>query len=250
VGEGLSTRERRALEVQRAVGWLCAPLWLPLCAALVRWPFRWRVEGLPELRREYRRLRRASDRPLLVCANHLTMLDSAVVAHALGSAGFYLRDFGALPWNVPEQRNFASTWWKRALVWLMKCIPVVRGGDRRAVAATLERVIAVMQRGDVALVFPEGQRSRSGRVDAEASTYGVGRILKALPGCRVLCVYARGEKQESWSALPARDQRFRVSLACFEPKTDHAGLRGSLDLTRQVLARLAELERRHFDAGH
>ena len=33
----------------------------------------------------------------------------------------------------------------------------------------------------------------------------------------------------------------------FEPKTDLGGLRGSLDITRQILARLADLERRHFD---
>lgn len=245
----LPGRDRLSLWVQRGAGWLLAPLWLPLCAALVRWFFRWRVEGLAEARREYARLRGESSQPLLVCPNHLTMLDSALVAHALGSWPWYLLHYSSLPWNVPERRHFASTWWKRVLVYLMKCVPLERGGDRRAVGASLDRLTHVMRRGDVALVFPEGQRGRSGRVDPETTTYGIGRIVKALPRCRVLCVYLRGDKQESWSGLPARDQSFRVYLDCFEPKTDHRGLRGSVDLSRQILLRLAALERKHFDAG-
>lgn len=245
----LSRRDRVTLELQRGVGLLLAPLWVPVCAALVRWFFGWRVENVAEVRRQYKQLRRESAQALLVCPNHLTMLDSAVVAHALGSWPWYLAHYPSLPWNVPERRNFASSWWKRVVVFLLKCVPVERGGNRKAVGASLDRLIYVMERGDVVMAFPEGQRSRTGRVDPDATTYGIGRIVKALPRCRVLCVYLRGEKQESWSDLPARNQRFRVQLDCFEPKSDHRGLRGSVDLSRQILARLAELERRHFDAG-
>ena len=93
----------------------------------------------------------------------------------------------------------------------------------------LERLAYLLARGEVGLIFPEGGRSRSGRVDADAAAYGVGRLVKAVPGCRVLCVYLRGARQESWSDLPARGERFRVALAALEPKTDAAGLRGSLD---------------------
>jgi hypothetical protein len=99
----------------------------------------------------------------------------------------------------------------------------------------------------VALVFPEGGRSRSGRVDVEAAAYGVGRIVNALPGCRVLCVYLRGETQETFSDLPSRGERFHISVACIEPKSDRAGLRGSLDVARQITTRLAEMERSYFD---
>jgi 1-acyl-sn-glycerol-3-phosphate acyltransferase len=245
----LTRRERAGIRLQSAVGLLAAPLWVPVCAVLIRWVFRWRIEGVEEARRTFRELRRSSSGPLLVCPNHLTMLDSFLVAHALGSAGWYLAHFRSLPWNVPERRNFASTWWKRILVYVMKCIPVERGGDRAAVGRVFGRLAHLMDRGDVVLVFPEGQRSRSGRIEADASTYGVGRLLKAQPGCRVLCVYLRGERQESWSDRPASDQRFRVLLDCFEPKTDHKGLRGSVDLSRQILARLAALEKRYLDGG-
>jgi hypothetical protein len=41
---------------------------------------------------------------------------------------------------------------------------------------------------------------------------------------------------------------FRGRTALLEPKSDERGLRGSLDIARQIVAKLAELERSHFDA--
>lgn len=243
----LAAAERRALDTQRRIGWLLAPLWVPLCVGLMKFGFGWRMEGMGESRQVFARLRGASDAPILVCGNHLTMVDSFIIAWALASPSSYLRDYASLPWNTPERENFASTWWKRALVYLMKCVPVERGGDRRAVGAVLNKLIYLMGRGEVAMVFPEGGRSRSARVDTEAVTYGVGRIVKSLPGCRVVCVYLRGDDQESWSGAPRRGERFRVQAESFEPKTDLKGMRGSLDISRQILTRLAKLEQRHFD---
>lgn len=234
-----------ALERQRRIGRWFAPLWVPACVFVMRWVFRWRIVDIDEARRTYTSVWKAGG-PLLICANHLTMLDSAVIGWALGSPGWYVRNYPALPWNTPERENFASTWWKRVLTWLMKCVPIVRGGDRRAIGATLNRLSYLMQKGEAVLIFPEGGRSRTGRVDAEAVTYGVGRLVKANPGCRVLCVYSRGESQESWTGLPERGERFHLQLECFEPKTDKKGLRGTLDLNAQILSRLQAMEASHF----
>lgn len=243
----LTVAERRALETQRRVGRLLSPIWVPICVLVMKLGFGWRMEGMDESRRVFAGARQASRGPILVCANHLTMLDSFIIAWALAGTSHYLRDYGSLPWNTPERENFASTWWKRALVYLMKCVPVERGGDRRAVGAVLRKLIYLMGRGEVALVFPEGGRSRVSRVDTEAVTYGVGRVVKALPGCRVVCVYLRGEGQETWSSAPRRGERFHVQAQVFEPKSDQRGMRGSLDISHQILSRLAEMERRHFD---
>jgi hypothetical protein len=243
----LAFRDRFALLLQREIGRLLGPIWIPAGTAILRWRYGWRIVDAAPARREFARLRRESPAPLLVCANHLTMVDSFVIAIALGSPWWYITHFGALPWNTPERDNFSRTWWLRLAIWVMKCIPVERGGDRREVGRTLERFGYVLAQGDVGLIFPEGGRSRSGRIDAEAATYGVGRVVKSLPGCRVLCVYLRGEGQDGFSDVPRKGERFRIAVACIEPKSDRGGLRGSLEVARQITTRLAEMEQSHFD---
>ncbi len=103
----------------------------------------------------------------MTCANHLTMVDSFVIAIALGSPWWYVTHFGALPWNTPERDNFSRTWWLRLAIWVMKCIPVERGGDRREVGRTLERfgyVLAQRRRGaDLPGGRPQPQRARRRR---------------------------------------------------------------------------------------
>lgn len=239
--------DRAALLLQRGVGRLLAPLWIPLVILVMRVGMGWRIEGLPEARRRFQRLRSERSGGLLVCANHLTMLDSFLIAWALAPPWWYVLHYAWVPWNTPERENFARIWWMRALVYVMKCIPVQRGGDRREVGRVLSRIGWLLARGEAALIFPEGGRSRSGRVATDASTYGVGRVVRALPSARVLCVYLRGDQQQSWSDVPRRNERFRVRIEELEPKCESGGLRGSLEMSRQVLAKLAEMEREHFD---
>ncbi len=250
VGKGNLARGRRSgLAVQRTLGWMFAPVWLPATVAVMRFGFGWRIEreGMVEARRTYRALRRTGG-PLLVCANHLTLVDSALVAWALGSPAWFLAHYAALPWNVPERRNFASSLVSRLLVYLMKCVPITRGGDRTEVGRVLVRLQRLLERGEVVLVFPEGGRSRSGVVEAEQAAYGVGRLIAALPACRVLCVYLRGERQDGCGDLPARGERFHVRVEDFRPISALHGMRRARDLAQQVTQRLAVLEQEHFES--
>jgi 1-acyl-sn-glycerol-3-phosphate acyltransferase len=237
----------RALQTQRRFGHFFAPVLVPLLVGIMRWVLRWKVVGTDEARRTYAKVRE-SDAPLLICANHLTMFDSVVIEWALGSPWWYVMNYSALAWNTPARENFASTFWKRALVWLMKCVPIVRGGDRRDIGHTLNQLAYLMQTGEAVMVFPEGGRSRTGRVDTGAATYGVGRLIKANPGCRVLCVYLRGDQQETWTHIPVKGETFHIALECFEPKTDKRGMRGTVDLNQQILDRLQTMEKAYFDA--
>lgn len=191
---------------------------------------------------------RQDSAPVLICANHLTKLDSALIAWALGGMAFYIRDFGALAWNLPAREHFAYSWWARIAVYLLKCIPIDRGGSRKDIAEVLSKLTWLMDRGGTGLVFPEGGRSRTGRVDVQSAAYGVGRIVRALPGCRVLCVYLRGRSQDSWSELPTRGERFFVTVRSFEPKSDKGGLRASVDIAEQVMMKLSEMESGYFDS--
>jgi hypothetical protein len=232
--------------VQRTVGWLCAPI----TTLGVHWFLRFRLgltlEDPADARRLYRELHENRDAPLLLCANHLTLIDSALIAWMLGSPLSYIPRFHALPWNVPESSNFASTLRQRVLSYVYKCIPIERGGDRSAVAGTLARFTEALRHGDVGLIFPEAGRSRSGRVEVERAAYGVGRIVRALPDCRVLCIYLRGDHQTTYSDLPAKGDHLRARLRLVGPKTDHRGLRASLDIARQITQVLADLELEHL----
>jgi hypothetical protein len=175
------------------------------------------------------------------------MIDSAIVAWALGSPGWYLVNFSAIPWNLPERRNFAYSPLSELASYVMKCLPITRGGARGEIAEVLGRFIHLLERGEIGLVFPEGGRSRSGRVEIESATPGVGRIVGALPGCSVVCVYLRGDRQEAFGDLPARGERFELRLETMRPRTRHSGLRGSRDIARQIVAKLAKMEAEYFN---
>lgn len=237
------------MTLQRSLGWILAVVWIPLSAFLLRVVMGYRIRGASEVRQRFRRLVRGDDRPLLICANHLTMIDSALVAWALGGSWWYLRHYSRMPWNLPERTHFATNWVNRAAAWLVKCIPVTRGGSREKVSASLRRIRHLLSRGETALVFPEGGRSRSGRVEPESTTYGVGRILTAVPGCRTLCVYLRGDRQATWSTIPRRGDSFYVDFELFHPESEHRGLRRARDLARQIVRKLASMEERYFSRG-
>ena len=247
VASELPAATRLTLEVQRQVSRLLSPLWVPTVIGVLRFGFGYRIEGAESARRQYQRILHERRGSLLVCANHLTMIDSAIIAWALGSPAWYVRNFAAIPWNLPERRNFAYSPLSELAAYLLKCLPITRGGARGEVADVLQRFIHLLSQGEVGLVFPEGGRSRTGRVDVESAAPGVGRVVGALPGCTVLCVYLRGVGQDQYSNVPARGERFRVRLETMTPRTRHSGLRGSRDIAQQIVARLASMEEEFFN---
>jgi hypothetical protein len=233
---------RLHLAVQREIARLLSPVSFLVIWIVLRLVLGYRIENLAEVRRTYRNVWLRSDAPLLVCANHLTMIDSFLITWSLGSPVWFARHFSAVPWNVPERVNFAATRWQQALIYALKCVPIRRGGRRSEVAGVLTRLSYLLTRGDTALIFPEGGRSRAGRVEVESAATGVGRVIRSVPNCRVLCVYLRGRRQAGYSHIPERGDRFDIALAEIEPKSDGSGLRASRDLARQVVRKLHELE--------
>lgn len=233
---------------QRGVSRYLGPIWVLGSTLIMRFYFRYRVADVEKIRAQYRKIRAQSDAPVLVCANHLTLVDSFLIAWALGNSFYWIRHPDELPWNTPESSNFGRTWGARLLIFIAKCIPITRGGAREDVGDVLERVKYLLLHGETALLFPEAGRSRSGRVEAGSAAWGVGRIIGAVPGCRVLCVYARGRRQVTWGNFPAKGDTLDVSLACIEPKSDSRGVRRSRDLAQQVVRQLVLMEEAYFDA--
>jgi len=242
----LPLRTRAALTLQREVGRLSAVVWITSIVFAMRYLMRYRVKDAVELRRRFRAMMRENDQPVLICANHLTMADSAVVAWALGGSWWYLFNYSRMPWNLPEYTNYASLWPSRFGAWITKCIPIRRGGNRKDVSGVIQRVQHLLARGETALIFPEAGRSRTGRVEFDSIAHGVGRIMNSVRGCQALCVYMRGDRQTTWSTVPARGDSFYVDFELFRPESEHSGLRRSKDLAEQIVARLSVMEQQYF----
>jgi hypothetical protein len=149
---------------------------------------------------------------------------------------------------VPLRSRVERSGLWRALAYVTKCVSVPRGGDRREVAEVLEQLAYLLRAGEAVLVFPEGGRSRSGRVDTAATADGVGRLVKDVEGCRVLCVYLRGDAQRTWSNVPVAGDTFTIATRLVEPRTKLHGPRASRDLATQIVRHLAEMEGEYFAA--
>lgn len=242
----LPFRTRAALTLQREVGRFSSIVWIPPIVFTLRVLMQYRVKNAAELRKRYRALMKETDGPVLICANHLTMVDSAILAWALGGSWWYVFHYRRMPWNLPEYNNFASIWISRLASWVTKCIPVVRGGPRQQVSGVIKRVQHVISRGDTALIFAEGGRSRTGRVQADSAAHGTGRIMAAVEDCKALCVYLRGDRQLTWSTVPALGDSFHVDFELFQPESLHRGMRRSRDLAQQIVAKLARMEEEYF----
>jgi hypothetical protein len=244
-GHGVPRQRREALLRQAGLGWLAFPIVGPGAVFYMRFLRGNRIAGLPAARRMYRGAL-STGRPTIVCANHLTMVDSLFLHHGLASLGSYLRDFRRFSWNLPAVENFTATPFRRAVTYLGKCIPIDRSGDAAHHESVLEQVRWLVASGEVCMIFPEGGRSRTGRIEPDSVTYGVGQILKDLDRPQVICAYLRGKHQETWGSVPAWGDTLHLRTELLEPTTTETGLRAARDLARQVAAKLRVMEDAHF----
>jgi len=207
----------------------------------------YRIRDLDHLRRQWRTICEGHRGPWLLCANHLTMIDSLILIYGLLSLGDHFRHYEKVPWNLPERDNFQRNPVLAVLCYLAKCLPVNRGGDREEMKKTLATCHDLLANGQQILVFPEGGRSRTGRIDVESYAYGVGRFVAEHPDCRVLCVYLRGDRQDTYSDLPVRGDVFTMAIEPFVPeRVSGQGLRAQRAYAGQIVQRLARMEERYF----
>ncbi len=206
----------------------------------------YQVRDLKKIRREINALLSAHRGPWLICANHLTLIDSVILAYGMAPTYRHIFRFSQLPWNLPEKMNFNSNKFVGALCYLTKCIPVVRGGERDEVKSTLAKCAYLLKKGQNLMIFPEGTRARNGRVDTVNFSYGVGRLLCNIPSCRVMCIYLRGDGQKTYSNFPRYGETFSVTVEECRPKTGLKGLKAQRDCADQIVKHLSQMEQDYF----
>ncbi len=243
---GLS--EKGSLHLQYVIGRLAVFLTAPFVYLCVRL-FGYRVRNLKKVRRECALLFKDHPGPWVICANHLTNIDSVILSYAIAPITTYMFNFRVLPWNLPERANFQRNIFSTLMCYLVKCIPVSRGGDREEMKRVLEKCLYLLKRGQNILIFPEGGRSRTGRVNTSGFSYGVGRFVSSTENPRVLCIYLRGDGQENYSDIPRLGERFSLAMEVLTPqKTDLTGLRAQRHYAEQIISQLAFMEESYFAA--
>ena len=242
----MERRERLFLGLQYVLGHLAVVLTAPLIFLAVRLR-RYRIRDLKRLRSEVARLHKEHEGPWLICPNHLTMIDSVVISYGMASLGGHILRFRRVPWNLPERKNFQRNIFLTVLCYLAKCLPVNRGGSREELQRLLDKCRRVFDWRQSLLVFPEGGRSRTGRINQENFSYSVGRFVDENPDCRVMLVYLRGDGQETYGSMPRFGEHFTMNVEQFDPgREEGGGLRLQREYARRIVERLAGMEDEYF----
>ncbi len=244
----MGSSQKRLLYLQYALGRLAVFIVAPFIYLCVRM-FGYRIRNLKKIRRECDLLFQSHHGSWIICANHLTNIDSVILAYAIAPMHRYMTQFNMLPWNLPERANFQRNIFSTLMCYLTKCIPVNRGGDREEIKLVLEKCIYLLRHRQNMLVFPEGGRSRTGRIDRNNFSYGVGRFISGCKDCKVLCIYLRGDGQDNFSAIPRLGERFTIKMDVHDMEISELnGLKAQRHYAEQIINHLAKMEEDYFAA--
>lgn len=242
------------IEKTNLQAFVCHILLLPFCSVLLVLMKIWRgytIENMTEIRAEFRRIWEEKERdnaPLIICANHLTFIDSALIIWALASNWWYLFNYKAFTWNLPAGDFFKKKLHYHLTLYLTKCIFLDRKGSSAHKNAVLNLCRYLLEKGNIVLIFPEGQRSRTGTFDEERLRFGVGKIVASLENAQILCIYLRGDKQETFSNYPPKNSRFNLQMKLIAPEisAEISKKQASVEIVKQIGAIIKGLENDYF----
>lgn len=207
-----------------------------------------RVKDLKKWRSFYKELTDKKYPPLLICANHLTYVDSIIIMHAFGNHFWYPFNFRRHPWNLVA-KEYSKNLIFHFVCYLSKCLYLDRESEKKASYPTLTSAINLLRLGEIVLIFPEGRRTKTGRFDDSKLAYGVGKIISEVGECRVLCTYVRSDTQgEQSSGFPKSNSEFKIltELVSYSPK-DH-GSNAVAFMTEDIARRIKNLEKQYFES--
>lgn len=240
----MSKRIKLLLVIQQSIAFVFFPLLFFVLWIWMTKIQRYTMDDLTAIRQQYRQLTDGINEPLLICPNHLTFIDSLVITWALSSPWNYFFHFKQFAWNLPKQSHVAESRLYQVICYLSKCLLI--DSDSNKAKATMAIAQQLLLQGNHIMVFPEGRRSKTGRINTENFVYGVGGIIRDLPSVKVLMVYMRGASQTERTKMPARKEHFNLAMKIIKPTTDKKGLRAQRDLARQLIDALCQMEEEHF----
>lgn len=234
------------INVQKIIGFLTLIPFSLIIISIFKFIMGYKIENVKNIRSQFKEIIK-DKRPLIICANHLTFIDSCLIIWALAPNYWYQFNYKYFSWNLPAGDFFGKKFRYRIVAFLSKCIFIHRDASRDHHQEILNICKNLLLNGEVVTIFPEGKRSRSGYFDVEKLTYGVGKIIHSVPDCRVLCVYVRGDKQDTFSNYPAKKSIFYMNLQCvIPPKTTAVGREAYSLFVNQIAQTLKSQEEAYF----
>jgi 1-acyl-sn-glycerol-3-phosphate acyltransferase len=234
------------LYFQRTISFLTL---IPFCYSIIfifKYIMGYQIEGKQRIRNQFKAIIK-ENKPLIICSNHLTFIDSALIIWALAPNIWYQFNYKYFSWNLPAGDFFGKKLYYRFIAFLSKCIFIHRDATPAHHNEILSICKDLLLKGEIITIFPEGKRSRSGRFDPTKLTYGVGKIIQNVPECRVLCVYIRGDKQESYSNYPLKKSHFYMSMNLLTPKSELPGREGCSEIVEQIAMVIKNQEEKYFN---
>lgn len=250
---GVETPPLWQIKKVRLQSLVCQTLLLPfggILILLMKYFRGYSIENMQEIRREFKEIwaeKQRTKKPLIICANHLTFIDSALIIWALASNVWYVFNYDAFTWNLPAGDFFKKKLRYHATLYLTKCIFLDRQGSSAHKNAVLNLCRYLLEKGNVVLIFPEGQRSRTGIFDNERLRFGVGKIISSLENTQVLCIYLRSASQETFSNYPPKNSTFKLKMRLIEPKVNkEEKKKSSIEAVGEIGAAIKQMEEEFF----
>jgi 1-acyl-sn-glycerol-3-phosphate acyltransferase len=156
---------------------------------------------------------------VIVASNHISFFDSVALLQSIPRRAFFI-----------GKAEYMQSWTTRRLFPAMGLIPIEREQARKAMVA-LDVAAGVLQRGDVLIIYPEGTRSRDGRLHRGHT--GVAQ-LALMSGAPIVPVGLAGT--DRIQPIGARVPRpFRRATVRFGEPLDPNSYGGSSRRRRQML---------------
>lgn len=242
----ISQKQRLQLTVQKAVSWLFFPLLFSLVIIWFKFIKRYQIHDLKAVRQQFKQIKQSTPNGLLICPNHLTFLDSMILIWAFANPWSYFSHFRTLCWNLPKASHVKESRLYRAVCYIGKCILIE--ADIKASKLTMDKASYLLNKGQYVMVFPEGTRSNTGRINTENFIYGVGKLHLDSGLNQLLCVYLRGDSQTTATKMPRRSENFTVKLQLIEANSEEKGRRAMRSVATQMIDALVEMESNYFTA--
>jgi 1-acyl-sn-glycerol-3-phosphate acyltransferase len=193
-------------------------------------------------RADYLRTWHKGGGPIIICANHLTWIDPFLLSWIIAPPWHCFFTPSLSPWGYVGTKYMKKLLFKPVFA-LTRAIPVAVGKEENLANWKFVSSAYHLTNGHTILLFPEGRRSKTGFVESDRLSTGVGYLLKAVPKSRVFCIYQRGLSIDGPVNFPASGERFIFAHEEVKFSQGDIASQSAREISQVVINRLVAMEK-------